>query len=102
MLIAILCATAGLALLVLAGLGIHSLPQAAADRIPLIYGAFMGGLLLLTLGVLWLVYRPRDHGHPGALSDGGGYGGGYGGDCGHGDAGGGHGDGCGGDGGGGH
>ena len=98
MLIAILCAAVGLALVVLAGLGLYSLPQAPVDRVPLIYGTFMGGLILLTLGVLWLVYRPRDRRHPGALSDGGGYGG----DCGHGDAGGGHGDGCGGDGGGGH
>jgi peptidoglycan/LPS O-acetylase OafA/YrhL len=98
MLIAIVDAVLGLALLVLAGLGIYSLRQEPADRIPLIYGAFMGGLLFLTLGVLQFVYRPRRYGHPSAVSDSGGYGG----DCGHGDAGGGHSDGCGGDGGGCH
>ncbi len=101
---------AGFALLLLGGLGIHSLAQAPADRIPLIFASFVTGLLLLALGTLRLVYRTRRRGGLAAFSDSGGYlspstdssGSGHAMDCGHSDSGGGDSGDCGGDGGGGH
>jgi hypothetical protein len=110
MLSAILCAVVGLAFLLLAGLGLRSVAQPPADRIPLIYASFMMGLALLAFGILRVLYRSRRHGQVGALSDSGGYfgpsvdgsGSSHGVDCGDEDGGGGDGGGCGGDGGGGH
>ena len=108
MLGAILCAVVGLALLVLGGFGISSLAQAPADRIPLIYGSIMTGLVLVASGTLQLVFRSYRRRQLGALGSDGSYGPSvdgsvsHGGDCGHGDGGGGDGGGCGGDGGGGH
>ena len=107
---AICSIVAGCALLLLGGLGIHSLAQATADRIPLIYASFLMGLLLLSLGTLRLVYRTGRRGGLAAFSDSGGCfspstdssGSGHAMDCGHGDSGDGDSGGCGGDGGGGH
>jgi hypothetical protein len=109
MLSAVFCAVVGLALLFLGGFGIRSLPQAPADRIPLIYGAVMMGLVLFAYGTLKLVFWSRRQRHLGPLFGGDGYPGlpisgsvshgstGHDGDCGHGDGGGGDGGGCGGD-----
>jgi hypothetical protein len=105
MLSAICCAVVGVALLLLGGLGIRSLAQAPADRIPLIYVSMMMGLVLVVYGALKLVFWSRRQRQLGPLSGSDGYFGpsidgpsGHGGDCGHGDGGGG----CGSDGGGGH
>jgi hypothetical protein len=105
MLGAICSAVVGLTLVVLAGLGLYSLEQAPASRVPLIYASLMLGVLLLALGSLRLIYgSSRRRGHGGSDSGGGyfgpdvGVGGSSHGDCGHGgDSGG-----SGGDGGGGH
>ena len=106
MLGAICYAVVGLGLLLLGGLGIRSLAQVPADRIPLIYASVMMGLVLLAYGTLKVVFWSRRQRHLGPIFDGDGYTGpsidgptSHGGDCGHGGAGGGDG---GGDGGGGH
>ena len=105
----IVCAVVGFAFVLLGCFGLYSVSQAPMARIPLIYASLMMGLILMTIGILRVVYGR--HGRLGAVSGGEGYSGpsidvsagssfGHGGNCGH--SGGADGGACGGDGGGGH
>ena len=56
MLNAIICAIAGFFLMMLCGIGLHSLGHMPAHRIPLLFTGMMGGIVLLAYGGLGLWY----------------------------------------------